>query len=338
MSRGGARFQVVPSGPGHLNDNRDMRANADSSSPAVTARGLVKRYNNRVVALDGIDLTVFSGECFALLGPNGAGKTTTIEILVGLLAPTGGEVRVLGTAWGKDDHALRSRIGVLLQEARFPDRLTVKEVVSLFRSFYPRGREVPSVLRETGLEEKANAWTSRLSGGQRQRLALACALVGDPELLVLDEPTTGLDPQARLAFGDAIRGYRERGKTVLVTTHYMEEAERLCDRVAVIDRGKVIALGTPGELIGSLGGAMVVEVSFSAGDIGDEAVRGVPGVRAVRRENGAILVTADEAHVTVPALLDLARDRSAVLARLTIRHATLEDVYVSLTGRRLLDA
>lgn len=315
-----------------------MSTTSASSSPAVSVRGLVKRYDHRVVALDGVDLTVFSGECFGLLGPNGAGKTTTIEILVGLLAPTAGEVRVLGCAWGRNDHALRSRIGVLLQEARFPDRLTVKEVVALFRSFYPRGRDVPSVLREVGLEEKGNAWTSRLSGGQRQRLALACALVGDPELLVLDEPTTGLDPQARLAFGDAIRGYRERGKTILVTTHYMDEAERLCDRVAVIDRGSVIALGTPGELIASLGGPMVVEIALAAGDIEDEAVRNVTGVRAVRRENGAILVTAAEAHVTVPALLDLARNRSAVLAHLTIRHATLEDVYVSLTGRRLLDA
>lgn len=315
-----------------------MNAISGSSPPAVSVRGLVKRYNNRVVALDGIDLTVFSGECFGLLGPNGAGKTTTIEILVGLLPPTEGEVRVLDSSWGRDDHALRSRIGVLLQEARFPDRLTVKEVVALFRSFYPRGRDVPSVIREVGLEEKADAWTSRLSGGQRQRLALACALVGDPELLVLDEPTTGLDPQARLTFGDAIRDYRERGKTILVTTHYMDEAERLCNRVAVIDRGKVIALGTPGELIASLGGSMVVEIAFATGDVEDEAVRHVPGVRSVRRQDGVIRVTATEAHVTVPALLDLARSRSAALAQLTIRHATLEDVYVSLTGRHLLDA
>ncbi len=314
-----------------------METRCASVSSAVSVRGLVKRYDRGVVALDGVDLTVAPGECFGLLGPNGAGKTTTIEILVGLLAPTAGEVRVLGGGWGKDGPALRARLGVLLQEARFPDRLTVREVVGLFRSFYPRGRTVPSVLGEVGLGEKADAWTSRLSGGQRQRLALACALVGDPELLILDEPTTGLDPQARRAFGDAIRGYRERGKTVLVTTHYMEEAERLCDRVAVIDRGRVIALGTPGELIGSLGGAMVVEIALASGDIEDEAVLAAPGVRAVRRQNGAVLVTADEAHVTVPSLLDLARSRSAVLTRLTIRHATLEDVYVSLTGRRLLD-
>lgn len=308
-----------------------------SLPPAASVRGLVKRYNDRVVALDGIDLDVFPGECFGLLGPNGAGKTTAIEILVGLLPSTAGEVRVLGSRWGENDHALRSRIGVLLQEARFPDRLTVKEVVSLFRSFYPRGLEPLAIVREVGLEEKAASWTSRLSGGQRQRLALACALVGDPDLLVLDEPTTGLDPQARLAFGDAIRECRARGKTVIVTTHYMDEAERLCNRVAVIDRGKIIALGTPADLIASLGGSRVVEIALAAGNIEDDAVLRLPGVRAVRRENGSMLVTATEAHVVVPALLDLARDRSAALARLTIREATLEDVYVSLTGRHLLD-
>ncbi len=308
----------------------------DSPDPAVSVRGLVKRYD-KVTAVDGLDLEVRAGECFGLLGPNGAGKTTTIEILVGLLAPTAGEVRVLGRAWGEDDRDLRSRLGVSLQETRFPERLTVGEVVGLFRSFHPRGRDPRSVIDEVGLTEKAGAWTVKLSGGQRQRLALACALVGDPELLVLDEPTTGLDPQARLAFGDTILSYRERGRTILLTTHYMEEAERLCDRVAIVDRGKAIAVGTHAALIASLGSATVVEVALARGDLPDDAVRALSGVRAVRRENGAILVSADEAHVTVPALLDLARTRSAELARLTLRQATLEDVYVSLTGRRLRD-
>jgi len=303
---------------------------------AVCVTGLVKRYED-VVAVGGLDLEVRPGECFGLLGPNGAGKTTTIEVLVGLLAPTAGEVRVLGRAWGEDNRALRSRLGVSLQETRFPERLTVAEVVGLFRSFYPRGRDPRSVIAEVGLTEKAGTWTVKLSGGQRQRLALACALVGDPELLVLDEPTTGLDPQARLAFGDTILSYRERGRTILLTTHYMEEAQRLCDRVAIIDRGKAIAVGTHAALIASLGGATVVEVALARGDLPDEAVRALSGVRAVRRENGAILVSAEEAHVTVPALLDLARARSAELAHLTLRQATLEDVYVSLTGRHLRD-
>jgi ABC-2 type transport system ATP-binding protein len=303
---------------------------------AVSLLGVVKRYDD-VVAVDSLDLEIRVGECFGLLGPNGAGKTTTIEILIGLQEPTSGEVVVLGRKWGGDDRSLRSRIGVSLQETRFPERLTVAEVVTLFRSFYPRGRDVPSVIREVGLTEKARSWTSKLSGGQRQRLALACALVGDPGLLVLDEPTTGLDPQARLQFGDSILSYKDRGCTILVSTHYMEEAQRLCDRVAIIERGKAIAIGSPGELIASLDGNLVVEVELAAGDVGNEDVRRLAGVTSVRRENGAILVSVREAHVTVPALLDLFRTCSASLAQLTLRQATLEDVYVSLTGRQYRD-
>ncbi len=304
--------------------------------PAVSLLGVVKRYDD-IVAVDSLDLEIRAGECFGLLGPNGAGKTTTIEILIGLQKPTSGQVVVLGQTWGKDDRRLRSRIGVSLQETRFPERLKVAEVVTLFRSFYPRGRDVPSVIREVGLEEKARSWTSKLSGGQRQRLALACALVGDPELLVLDEPTTGLDPQARLQFGDSILSYKDRGCTILVSTHYMEEAQRLCDRVAIIERGKAIAIGSPVELIASLDGNLVVEVEMAAGDVEDEAVRSLDGVTSIRRENGALLVSVREAHVTVPALLDLFRARSASLAHLTLRQATLEDVYVSLTGRQYRD-
>lgn len=306
------------------------------SSASVSVKGLILRYG-KVTAVDGLDLDVREGECFGLLGPNGAGKTTTIEVIVGLLSPSSGEVRVLGRSWGEDDAALRSRIGVALQETRFADRLTVREVVSLFRSFYPKGKDPLAVVREVGLEEKAGAWTSKLSGGQRQRLALACALVGDPELMVLDEPTTGLDPQARLRMGETIRSYRDRGRTVLLTTHYMEEAQRQCDRVAVIDRGKVIALGSPAELVRSLGGDLVVELALSEGEVSESELRGVAGVRGIRRSNGAFHITAGESHITVPALLDRLRERGAVPAQMTIRHATLEDVYVSLTGRNLRD-
>jgi ABC-2 type transport system ATP-binding protein len=284
-----------------------------------------------------LDLDIRAGECFGLLGPNGAGKTTTLEILVGLQNPTAGRVSVLGREWGEDDRSLRSRIGVSLQETRFPERLKVSEVVALFASFYPRSRDPLSVIREVGLAEKAGAWTSKLSGGQRQRLALACALVGDPELLVLDEPTTGLDPQARLAFGDSILSYKDRGRTILVSTHSMEEAQRLCDRVAIIDRGKVLTVGSPADLIASLDANLVVEVEMAEGEIGDEAVLRLAGVSSVRRENGAILVSIREAHITVPALLDLFRARSVALAHLMLRQATLEDVYVSLTGRKYRD-
>jgi ABC-2 type transport system ATP-binding protein len=316
-----------------------MRPGGGSSpnqEPAISLRGLVKRYD-AVVAVDSLDLDIRAGECFGLLGPNGAGKTTTLEILVGLQSPTAGQVTVLGREWGEDDRSLRSRIGVSLQETRFPERLKVSEVVALFASFYPRSRDPLSVIREVGLTEKAGAWTSKLSGGQRQRLALACALVGDPELLVLDEPTTGLDPQARLAFGDSILSYKDRGCTILVSTHSMEEAQRICDRVAIIDRGKGLAVGSPGDLIASLDATLVVEIELAEGDVEDEAVRQLAGISSVRRENGALLVAVREAHVTVPALLDLFRARSVALAHLTLRQATLEDVYVSLTGRKYRD-
>jgi ABC-2 type transport system ATP-binding protein len=304
--------------------------------PAVEVTGLTKRYGN-VVAVDGLTLSVRQGECFGLLGPNGAGKTTTLEILLGLQTPTAGSVRVLGREWGEDDRSLRARLGVSLQETRFPDRLTVSEVVTLFRAYYPSGRNPSELIAEVGLSEKASAWTSRLSGGQRQRLALACALVGMPELLVLDEPTTGLDPQARLLFGDRILALRSRGRTILLSTHDMEEAARLCDRVAVVDRGKALAVGTPQELVSSLGGELVAEVELEGGDVEDDALLSLPGVLAVRREEEAILIRASEAHVTVPPLLDLLRARGRSLSRLTLRHATLEDVYMSLTGRRLRD-
>jgi len=303
---------------------------------AVSIRGLVKNFGD-VVAVAGVDLDVRAGESFGLLGPNGAGKTTTLEILVGLQSATAGDVTVLGRRWTGRVRDLRARLGVSLQETRFPDRLTVAEVLRLFRSFHPRGREVRDVIAEVGLEDKARTWTSRLSGGQRQRLALATALVGDPELLVLDEPTTGLDPQARLRIGEVIRSFRGRGRTVIVSTHYLEEAQRFCDRVAIIDHGRVIALGTPAELIASLGGDVVVELALARGEIEDDALRGVPGVKGVRRAGTAILVGVAEAHTVVPALLALLDSRALALANLATRQASLEDVFLSLTGRRLRD-
>jgi ABC-2 type transport system ATP-binding protein len=304
--------------------------------PAVEIRGLMKRFGE-LAAVDGVDLEVRGGESFGLLGPNGAGKTTTLEILVGLQQATAGEVRILGRHWDGASRALRARIGVSLQETRFPDRLTVEEVLRLFRSFHPKGRDVFQVIAEVGLEDKRTTWTTNLSGGQRQRLALATALVGDPELLVLDEPTTGLDPQARLHIGDVIRSFRSHGGSVVVSTHYLEEAQRFCDRVAIIDHGKVIAQGTPSQLIASLGGEVVVELALAAGEIDDEALRALPGVRAVRRAGPAILVGVSEAHTVIPALLELLRTRSATLANLATRQASLEDVFLSLTGRRLRD-
>ena len=219
--------------------------------PAVLCLGLHKRYGD-VVAVAGLDLEVRAGECFGLLGPNGAGKTTTIEILEGLLEPDAGVVEVLGMRWGADDRALRQRLGIQLQETQLQEKLRVEEVVRLFRSFYQRGPSVSEVLAMVELEPKRRSYVGKLSGGQKQRLAVACALVNEPDLLFLDEPTTGLDPQSRRQLWSLLEAYRRKGGTVLLTTHYMEEAETLCDRVAIVDQGRVIALGSPRELIASL--------------------------------------------------------------------------------------
>jgi ABC-2 type transport system ATP-binding protein len=302
---------------------------------AIRCRGLVKRYDD-VTAVDGLDLEIRSGECFGLLGPNGAGKTTTCEILEGLNTPTSGEVEVLGMRWEKDERALRERIGVSLQETHLPDKLTVEEVTLLFRSFFSHGREVDEVLDLVGLREKRRSWVEKLSGGQKQRLAVACALVSDPDLLFLDEPTTGLDPQSRRQLWDVVQGFKERSKTVLLTTHYMDEAERLCDRVAVVDHGKVIAVGTPTELIASLGGQQVIELALENGVVvADEELRALPGVHRIGHAAGAISLAVEKLHETLPALLALAQDRRATLARLSTHQATLEDVFVNLTGRQL---
>jgi len=300
---------------------------------AIRCGGLVKKYEE-VTAVDGLDLSVRRGECFGLLGPNGAGKTTTVEVLEGLIEPTAGDVEVLGMRWENDERALRQRLGISLQETHLPDKLTVEEVLRLFRSFFAQGREVDEVLSLVGLGEKRRAWTEKLSGGQKQRLAVACALVSDPELLFLDEPTTGLDPQSRRQLWEVVLGFKSRGRTVLLTTHYMDEAQRLCDRVAVVDRGKVIALGTPAELIASLGGQQVIEVALDPAP-GDGDLRSLPGVRRVSHAGGAFSLGVDKLHETLPALLSLAQGRGAAVTQLSTHHATLEDVFVNLTGRQL---
>ena len=235
-------------------------AAASPGGGAIRCRGLVKRYGE-VVAVAGLDLDIAPGECFGLLGPNGAGKTTTIEILEGLLEPDAGEVEILGRRWATDRASLRQRLGIHLQESQFDDRLSVRETLDLFRSFYPAGQPVDDVLALLGLEGKASSWVSRLSGGQRQRMAIGCALVGKPDVLFLDEPTTGLDPQARRQVWEIVDAFRGRGGTVLLTTHYMDEAEVLSDRVAIVDSGRIIACGPPRELVSSLGAGHVIGVA-----------------------------------------------------------------------------
>jgi ABC-2 type transport system ATP-binding protein len=312
-----------------------MGASVTSAAPALAVRSLHKRYGD-VVAVAELDLEVRPGECFGLLGPNGAGKTTTIEICEGLLAPDSGEVEVLGRRWSTDERELRQLLGIQLQETQLAEKLTVRETVGLFRSFYDRGREPDDVIALVQLEEKSRARVGSLSGGQKQRLALACALVGDPRLLFLDEPTTGLDPQARRQLWELIGELRAGGRTIVLTTHYMEEAERLCDRVAIIDHGRAIALGTPRDLVQSLGADHVVE--FALGGVepfsGDALARLV-GVRSVRGSGGSWALTVGELHVALPAILAEVERRGATLAELRTHSATLEDVFVSLTGRHL---
>lgn len=311
---------------------------------AIRVRDLVKTYPGKppVEAVRGLDLEVPAGECFGLLGPNGAGKTTTLEIVEGLLDPTAGEVEVLGLKWGHGtatDAEIRRRIGISLQETRLSDKLTVRETVTLFRSFYPAGITPDEAIARVSLEEKVNSFVDKLSGGQKQRLAVATALVGDPELLFLDEPTTGLDPQSRRQLWDVIRSLNDRGRTVVITTHYMDEAERLCDRVAVIDHGKVIALGTPRELIARLGGEHVIEFTTAEGGpaVDLDGCCRLPSVSAARPEAGGYLLTVTEPHVALPAVMDHLRAAGVQLAGLTTRTATLEDVFVTLTGRHLRD-
>ncbi len=292
-----------------------------------------------MVAVDDLELEVRTGECFGLLGPNGAGKTTTIEICEGLTAADSGEVEVLGLRWSLDAGELRQRLGIQLQDTQLSEKLTVLETVRLFRSFYRQGPETLEVIALVQLDEKRASRVGALSGGQKQRLALACALVGDPEFLFLDEPTTGLDPQARRQLWELIDQFKLAGRTILLTTHYMDEAERLCDRVAIMDHGKIIALGTPRELIASIGVEHMVE--FSAGSLAKalevSALRAIEGVRDVRADNGNVLMQVTELHRAVPALLDELSRQGVPLTELRTHSASLEDVFVALTGRHLRD-
>jgi ABC-2 type transport system ATP-binding protein len=315
-------------------------------APALSLHGLRKTFGD-VIAVNDLDLDVFPGECFGLLGPNGAGKTTTIEICEGLTAPDAGEVLVLGQQWGQGGAALRQRLGISLQETQFSEKLTVAETLQLFRSFYHRPRPLDEVLGAVQLREKRNGRVGQLSGGQKQRLALACALVADPELFFLDEPTTGLDPQSRRQLWELIEEVKRAGRTVVITTHYMEEAERLCDRVAIVDHGKVIALGRPRDLVATLGAQHVIE--FSLGDelpltrpaaqsaLEETDLLALDGALSIRRREDRYLLESAQAHRTVPALLALLGARGLPLAQLRTHSATLEDVFVHLTGRTLRD-
>ena len=313
---------------------------------ALLICGLQKAFAD-VQAVDGIDLEVAAGECFGLLGPNGAGKTTTIEICEGLTESDEGTVELLGLNWSSGASELRQRIGIQLQETQFPDKLTVEETLRLFRSFFCHGISVDESIRTAQLEEKRKSRVGGLSGGQKQRLAMACALVGDPELLFLDEPTTGLDPQARRHLWDLVDELKLAGRTIILTTHYMEEAERLCDRVAIMDYGRVIALGTPQQLIAMVGGEDIVEFAVSHGEPGShEQIRGkvdpaqltaIPGVQSHRVDAGLHQLSVSELHTTVPRIFAALAQEGLHLSEFRTHSATLEDVFVRLTGRNLRD-
>lgn len=318
-----------------------LTAKPQADRPALMLRGVRKAFAD-VVAVNGIDLEVTPGECFGLLGPNGAGKTTTIEICEGLTAPDGGEVELLGLNWKNNANELRQRIGLQLQETQFSEKSTVDETLQLFRSFFRRGLTVDESITTAQLEEKRGARVGTLSGGQKQRLAMACALVGDPELLFLDEPTTGLDPQARRHLWDLVDRLKKEGRTIILTTHYMDEAERLCDRVAIMDHGRIIALDTPQQLIASVGGEHIVEFAAINRENGDGLIdpallTAIQGVESHRLTAGVHQVSVRELHTAVPQIFAVLTEQGLNLSEFRTHSATLEDVFVSLTGRNLRD-
>lgn len=307
------------------------------TSPAVRCIGLVRRYPE-VIAVNQLDLTIERGECFGLLGPNGAGKTTTIEILEGLTEPDAGSVEVLGLTWKNNPREIRERIGVQLQDTQLGDKLTVLEVLTLFRSLYREGKDPEDLLDWFSLRPKANARYHKLSGGQKQRVVLACALVCNPELLFLDEPTTGLDPQARLAVWNVVQRYKAEGGTVLLTTHYMEEAARLCDRLAIVDEGRLIAQGTPEELTNSLGSAQVLEVKVQS----LTTPNAEPPPELGFKQRGEWWVKSiDSTHAALgPAISDLLGGISSAglqVVALRTHQPTLDDVFLARTGKALRD-
>ena len=305
------------------------------SELALRVRGLKKQYPN-VLAVAGVDLDVKRGEVFGLLGPNGAGKTTTLEMIEGLTDPDSGEMEILGLNWKQNGSEIRSRIGVQLQSTSLFNKITPREALTLYGGYYPKARTADELLELVQLMDKADAYHITLSGGQMQRLALAMALVNDPELVFLDEPTTGLDPQARQSLWEVVRRIKSEGRTVILTTHYMDEAEVLCDRLAIMDHGKVLTEGTPAELISQLAIPSVVELSFEGGAPAKERFEALLGAAIEVRGDLWEIPTQDPKSL-LPKLLEAAETEKIPYQQVHVRRATLEDVFLHKTGHSLRD-
>jgi len=301
----------------------------------ISVRNLRKQFP-KVLAVAGVDLSVGAGEVFGLLGPNGAGKTTTLEMIEGLTPPDAGDIEICGLNWRRDAPAIRARIGVQLQATSLYNKITPREALDLFGSYYPKRRSTAELLKLVQLEDKADAYHVTLSGGQAQRLALALALVNDPEVVFLDEPTAGLDPQGRRSLWEVVRTIQAEGRTVMLTTHYMDEAESLCDRLAILDHGKILRSGTPAELIASLGIPSVVELTFDGPAPPPEAFATRLG-SAIEARGDVWEIPTPDPKTLLPKLFNAIESERLEYSQVHVRRATLEDVFLQLTGRRLRD-
>jgi ABC-2 type transport system ATP-binding protein len=304
-------------------------------SGQIVVEGLRKQFP-KVLAVAGVDLDVAAGEVFGLLGPNGAGKTTTLEMIEGLTPPDGGTISVCGLDWGKDAPEIRARIGVQLQATSLYNKITPREALDLFGSYYPKRRSTEELLALVQLTDKADAYHVTLSGGQAQRLALALALVNDPEVVFLDEPTAGLDPQGRRSLWEVVKNMKAEGRTVMLTTHHMDEAESLCDRLAILDHGKILRSGTPAELIASLGIPSVIELTFD-GPAPDPSAFAARLGQAVEARGDVWEIRTPDPKTLLPRLLTTIESAQVTYNQVHVRRATLEDVFLQLTGRRLRD-
>lgn len=310
-----------------------MTASPDASNLVIQVKDLTKRYD-ALRAVDGISFGVERGEVFGILGPNGAGKTTTLECIEGLVEPTTGTTEVLGINTQREPQQVKERIGVQLQASAYFDHLTLKEILNLFGMFYNRKVDPMYLLEQVNLADRANTNVNKLSGGQQQRFTIAATLVNDPEVVFLDEPTTGLDPQARRSLWEFVQEINNAGRTVVLTTHYMEEAEFLCDRIAIMDRGKIVALDTPVNLVRSLPVPYQIRLGSECLDSLHE-IRGLAGVQDAIEENSAVRLLSADASLTVPALMEWAASSDINLTHLEVVPSNLEDVFLSITGRAL---